>query len=75
MESTYRLSFKDDSGQGYALESQIVNVDGKDCINYSIYEIEDHGITTAKGQCLRNILEHQLRPLIKILISVERMTK
>tara|TARA_R100000458_G_scaffold42078_1_gene39882 strand:- start:266 stop:508 length:243 start_codon:yes stop_codon:yes gene_type:complete len=80
MKETYKLSFKDDSGQGYAVESRIIDSKifsdgGEDAISFTILEIENNAITTAKGQCLKNILGHQLRPLIKLLISVERMMK
>ena len=69
----YNLSFKDKHGIGYAIESYKVDDDsgeGPERI-YRIFEIESHSIQPE----FTVVLEHQLSPLIKSLISIEEMTK
>ena len=66
----YNLSFKDDHGIGYAIESDMVEDGGPERI-CRIFEIESHSIQPE----FTVVLEHQLSPLIKSLIAVERLTK
>jgi len=66
----YNLSFKDDHGIGYAIESVMVEDGGPERI-CRIFEIESHSIQPE----FTVVLEHQLSPLIKSLISIERLNK
>ena len=65
----YNMSFKDDHGIGYAIESYPAD-DGDEVI-YRISEIEAHSIQSASIV----VLEVMLGKLIKSLISIERLNK
>ena len=73
----YNIDFKDGNGIGYAIEcyllvDEINNDDNKPRRVCRIFEIESHSIQS--GQSII-VLEDQLSPLIKTLISIEEMTK
>ena len=67
----YNISFKDDKGWGFGVESDMIEDGGPERV-CRIFEIESHSIQS--GQSII-VLEDQLSPLIKTLISIEEMTK
>ena len=72
----YNLSFKDGDGKGYAIESyllidEINNDDNKPRRVCRIFEMKDHSLQPESIL----ILEGFLSPLIKSLISIDRMVK
>ena len=66
----YNISFKDDKGWGFGVESDMIEDGGPERV-CRIFEIESHSIQPE----FTVVLEHQLSPLIKSLIAVERLTK
>ena len=72
----YNLSFNDGNGKGYAIESyllidEINNDDDKPRRVCRIFEMKDHSLQPESII----ILEGFLSPLIKSLISIERLNK
>ncbi len=69
----YNLSFKDGNGKGYAIESYLLIAadDNKPRRVCRIFEMKDHSLQPESIL----ILEGFLSPLIKSLISIDRMVK